>query len=85
MNAAHRIGNRSTQVFQAACELQSLSRWCLTGTPIVNTIDNYGALLAFIKMEPLVAKATFDRWISNTIRNNVQDGLRKLRILVEAT
>lgn len=85
MNSAHRIGNRSTQVFRAACELQSSRRWCLTGTPIVNSIDNYGALLAFIQMEPLVAKATFDRCISNLIRDNVQEGLRKLRILVEAT
>lgn len=85
MNIAHRIGNRSTQVFQAACELQSSRRWCLTGTPIVNSIDNYGALLAFIQMKPLHAKDTFDRWISNPIRDNVQEGLRKLRILVEAT
>ncbi|CAJ0553138.1 Ff.00g116500.m01.CDS01 [Fusarium sp. VM40] len=84
-NAAHRIGNRSTQVFQAACELQSPRRWCLTGTPIVNSIDNYGALLAFIKIEPLVTKATFDRWISNPIRDKAKEGLRKLRILVEAT
>ncbi|EXL55935.1 hypothetical protein FOCG_03652 [Fusarium oxysporum f. sp. radicis-lycopersici 26381] len=85
LDEAHRIGNRSTQVFQAACELRSSRRWCLTGTPIVNSIDNYGALLAFVQMEPLVAKARFDRWISNPIRDNVQEGLRQLRILVEAT
>ncbi|KAI6773056.1 hypothetical protein HG530_004014 [Fusarium avenaceum] len=75
LDEAHRIGNRSTQVFQAACELQSARRWCLTGTPIVNSIDNYGALLAFIKMEPLVAKAIFDRWISNPIRDNAKEAL----------
>ncbi|KAF5574949.1 helicase-like transcription factor [Fusarium subglutinans] len=85
LDEAHRIGNRSTQVFQAACELQSSRRWCLTGTPIVNSIDNYGALLAFIKMEPLDTKATFDHWISTQIRDNLQEGIRKLRILVEAT
>ncbi|KAF4952520.1 hypothetical protein FGADI_6755 [Fusarium gaditjirri] len=85
LDEAHRIGNRSTQVFQAACELQASRRWCLTGTPIVNSIDNYGALLAFIRMEPLAEKAKFDRWISNPIRDNAQEGLRKLRILVEAT
>ncbi|KAF5584312.1 helicase-like transcription factor [Fusarium pseudoanthophilum] len=85
LDESHRIGNRSTQVFQAACELQSSRRWCLTGTPIVNSIDNIGALLAFIKMEPLDTKATFDHWISNQIRDNLQEGLRKLRILVEAT
>ncbi|KAG4268398.1 hypothetical protein FPRO04_12432 [Fusarium proliferatum] len=85
LDEAHRIGNRSTQVFQAACELQSSRRWCLTGTPIVNSIDNYGALLAFIQMDPLGIKASFDRWISNTLKDNLQEGLRKLRILVEAT
>ncbi|KAF5228148.1 hypothetical protein FANTH_14579 [Fusarium anthophilum] len=85
LDEAHRIGNRSTQVFQAACELRSSRRWCLTGTPIVNSIDNYGALLAFIKMEPLDVKAKFDHSISNPIRDNVQEGFRKLRILVEAT
>ncbi|EWG41199.1 hypothetical protein FVEG_03350 [Fusarium verticillioides 7600] len=85
LDESHRIGNRSTQVFQAACELQSSRRWCLTGTPIVNSIDNIGALLAFIKMEPLDTKAAFDHWISNQIRDNLQEGLRKLRILVEAT
>ncbi|QGI81252.1 hypothetical protein CEK25_007981 [Fusarium fujikuroi] len=85
LDEAHRIGNRSTQVFQAACELQSLRRWCLTGTPIVNSIDNYGALLAFIGMKPLDAKGRFDHWITNPIRDNEQEGLRKLRILVETT
>ncbi|QGI63983.1 hypothetical protein CEK27_007954 [Fusarium fujikuroi] len=85
LDEAHRIGNRSTQVFQAACELQSSRRWCLTGTPIVNSIDNYGALLAFIGMKPLDAKGRFDHWITNPIRDNEQEGLRKLRILVEAT
>ncbi|RKL31204.1 hypothetical protein BFJ72_g11221 [Fusarium proliferatum] len=85
LDEAHRISNRSTQVFQAACELQSFRRWCLTGTPIVNSIDNYGALLAFIKMNPLDAKSRFDHWISNPIRDNVEGGLQKLQILVEAT
>ncbi|CVL12338.1 related to helicase-like transcription factor protein [Fusarium proliferatum] len=85
LDEAHRISNRSTQVFQAACELQSSRRWCLTGTPIVNSIDNYGALLAVIKLNPLDEKAIFGRWISNPIRDDVKEGLRKLRILVEAT
>ncbi|KAF4335306.1 helicase-like transcription factor [Fusarium beomiforme] len=85
LDEAHRIGNRSTQVFQAACELQSHRRWCLTGTPIVNSIDNYGALLTFIRMEPLAEKSSFERWISKPIGKNAPEGLRRLRILVEAT
>ncbi|RGP72614.1 hypothetical protein FLONG3_6622 [Fusarium longipes] len=55
------------------------------GTPIQNSIDNYGALLAFINIEPLGIKDKFYHWISKPIRDNEKDGLRRLRILVEAT
>ncbi|KAG5768599.1 hypothetical protein H9Q72_003911 [Fusarium xylarioides] len=40
---------------------------------------------AFIKMEPLAEKATFDHWLSNQIRDNLKEGLQTLRILVAAT
>ncbi|KAF5617713.1 hypothetical protein F25303_13211 [Fusarium sp. NRRL 25303] len=36
-------------------------------------------------MKPLDAKGRFDHWITNPIRDNEQEGLRKLRILVETT
>lgn len=85
MEIAHRIGNRSTQLFQAACELQSHRRWCLTGTPIVNSLDDYGALLTFIKMEPFDKKSAFDHWISKPVAKNSPGALRRLRILIEAT
>ncbi|KAI8718206.1 hypothetical protein NCS52_00598800 [Fusarium sp. LHS14.1] len=85
LDEAHRIGNRSTRVFRAACDLKSLRRWCLTGTPIQNTLDDYGALLSFLRIPPFIEKPKFDHWISNPIRNKRPHGLLKLRILVQAT
>jgi SNF2 family DNA or RNA helicase len=82
---AHHIGNRSTQIFRAACDLKCLRRWCLTGTPIQNTLDNYGALLSFLRIPPFVEKSKFDHWISNPIREKRPHGLPKLRILVQVT
>ncbi|RSL98109.1 hypothetical protein BHE90_008703 [Fusarium euwallaceae] len=85
LDEAHHIGNRSTQIFRAACDLECLRRWCLTGTPIQNTLDNYGALLSFLRILPFVEKSKFDHWISNPIRDKRPHGLPKLRILVQAT
>ncbi|EEU34941.1 uncharacterized protein NECHADRAFT_79818 [Fusarium vanettenii 77-13-4] len=85
LDEAHHIGNRSTQIFRAACDLNCLRRWCLTGTPIQNTLDNYGALLSFLRIPLFVEKSKFDHWISNPVRDERPHGLTKLRILVQAT
>ncbi|UPL01101.1 hypothetical protein LCI18_012035 [Fusarium solani-melongenae] len=85
LDEAHHIGNRSTQIFRAACDLKCLRRWCLTGTPVQNTLDNYGALLSFLRIPPFVEKSKFNHWISNPIRDERPHGLPNLRILVQAT
>lgn len=50
-------------MFQAACDLKASRRWCLTGTPIKNSLDNYGALLSFLQIPPFTHKLQFDKWI----------------------
>ncbi|KAI5923344.1 P-loop containing nucleoside triphosphate hydrolase protein [Camillea tinctor] len=45
----HHIRNRESQVFMACCQVRAQYRWCLTGTPIQNSLDDYGALLSFLK------------------------------------
>lgn len=60
-------------------------RWCLTGTPIHNSLDDYGALLSFIGVTGLSDKPAFDRWIANPLRWNKVNGLQRLQYLVAAT
>ena len=82
---AHHIRTRSSQAFQAACAIDAQHRWCLTGTPIHNSLDDYGALLSFVGVQPFADKATFDFWITKPIKQNRPHGLRRLEDLVRAT
>ena len=82
---AHHIRNRSSQTFKAACAVTSHFRWCLTGTPIHNSLDDYGALLAFIRVPSLTDKSKFDFWIASPIKQGNPDSLNRLQDLIKAT
>jgi len=82
---AHKIRNRASQIFQAACEVPAQNRWCLTGPPIQNTLDDYGALLAFVGVPPFTTGDQFRFWVSAPILANRVNALRMLRGLVGAT
>jgi len=82
---AHHIRNRSSQLFKAATEVASKSRWCLTGTPIHNSLDDYGALLSFIGVPLLMEKSQFDFWITSPINQKRSHCFNILEDLIKAT
>ncbi|KAG2026680.1 hypothetical protein GB937_001466 [Aspergillus fischeri] len=85
LDEAHKIRNRSSQNFKAVTPIKAHLRWCLTGTPIHNSLDDYGALLSFIGVPALSDKPAFDRWIANPVRQKQTGGLQRLQYLVAAT
>jgi SNF2 family DNA or RNA helicase len=85
LHLAHHIRNRYSKIFEAACAIRARYRWCLTGTPIHNRIDDYGALLSFIGVPPFTSKALFDYWVTTPINKTNSEGVRRLKKLVMAT
>lgn len=83
--AAHNIRNRSSKVFAAAQAIKAQNRWCLTGTPIQNRLDDYGALLSFIGVPPFEAADKFNHWIAEPVKQRRHYAFQRLRTLVRAT
>lgn len=49
LDEAHNIKNRSTGSFSASMFLKADVRWCLTGTPITNSVDDIYSLFCFVR------------------------------------
>ncbi|EME47258.1 hypothetical protein DOTSEDRAFT_77621 [Dothistroma septosporum NZE10] len=52
LDEAHMIKNRSSKTAKACYELAASHRWVLTGTPIVNRLEDLFSLVRFLRVEP---------------------------------
>ncbi|RAK99472.1 DNA repair protein RAD5 [Aspergillus ibericus CBS 121593] len=52
VDEAHMIKNRQSKTAKACYELKATHRWVLTGTPIVNRLEDLFSLVRFLKVEP---------------------------------
>ncbi|RLV93606.1 DNA repair protein RAD5 [Spathaspora sp. JA1] len=52
IDEGHNIRNRNTKTAKSLYELQSSRKWILTGTPIVNRLDDLYSFTKFLQLEP---------------------------------
>ncbi|KAK2994108.1 hypothetical protein RJ640_003631 [Escallonia rubra] len=52
LDETHTIKSSRTQCAQAAFKLSSHCRWCLTGTPLQNNLEDLYGLLCFLHVDP---------------------------------
>ncbi|RBR07270.1 uncharacterized protein FIESC28_10769 [Fusarium coffeatum] len=87
---AHHIRNPSTRIHKAIVALQRETRWCLTGTPIQNSLDDLRSLLNFLQFEPFCQSQVFEEYIVKPFRQEPSTDLEfrdpswNLRALLKA-
>ncbi|KAJ9221032.1 hypothetical protein DTO169E5_1263 [Paecilomyces variotii] len=69
LDEAHTIKNRNAKSTQAACALNAEYRWCLTGTPLQNNLDELQSLIKFLRIKPYNDLAAWREQITKPLNN----------------
>eukprot|EP00917_Polyrhabdina_sp_WS-2016_P009831 GHVP01021582.1.p1 GENE.GHVP01021582.1~~GHVP01021582.1.p1 ORF type:complete len:960 (+),score=188.02 GHVP01021582.1:1511-4390(+) len=84
LDEAHIIKAKSSHTFHAANSLLSQRRWCLTGTPIQNTVDDLFALLRFLRVQPYGTWSWWQKNISTPcLRGDTSSAVEAARIIAK--
>lgn len=84
LDEAQTIKNHRTQVARACCSLRAKRRWCLSGTPIQNAIDDLYSYFRFLKYDPYAVYKSFCNTIKVPISRNSVHGYKKLQAILRA-
>ncbi|KAK8016249.1 SNF2 family N-terminal domain-containing protein [Apiospora rasikravindrae] len=83
------IKNKTTQMHQAVCRVPAKYRWCLSGTPMMNNVDEMGSLIHFLQIMPYNDPQEFKRKFAalyprNRSYEDPQKVLKSLQVLLRA-
>ncbi|CAN8255778.1 unnamed protein product [Cochlearia groenlandica] len=84
LDEAQTIKNHRTQVARACCTLRAKKRWCLSGTPIQNTVDDLYSYFKFLRYHPYAVYKSFYHTIKAPISKNPLHGYKKLQVVLRA-
>lgn len=74
----------TTKLFKAVKKLRANLRWCLTGTPIQNSLEDLAALVNFIRSCPLDNLYMFKKHIISPLMKRSENGVENLCQLLDS-
>ncbi|KAL3444632.1 SNF2 family N-terminal domain-containing protein [Aspergillus insuetus] len=88
IDEAQCIKNRNTKSALACCRLNTTFRWCMSGTPMMNNVEELHSLLKFLRIRPYGSLEPFNRDFTRPLKSGnqaLQDkAMKQLRVLLKA-
>jgi SNF2 family DNA or RNA helicase len=85
VDEAHTIKNRNAKMTKACYDLRSHYRWCLTGTPMQNNLDELQSLIKFLRIQPYCELPSWKDSITGPMKNGRGNlAMRRLQIFLKA-
>lgn len=82
LDEAHEIRNRNSLVAKACWKLEGERKWCMSGTPLQNKLDDFYSYLCFLKCIPYSEYSSFCFLLKNQNSTYASLGKTKLEILL---
>ncbi|KAL8948238.1 MAG: hypothetical protein Q9222_005561 [Ikaeria aurantiellina] len=88
IDEAQCIKNKNTKAALGACELQAQFRFCMSGTPMQNSVTELYSLIRFLRIKPYNEQHRFTTDFTKPLRSTFDDdkqrGMQKLQALLKA-
>ncbi|KAH8690546.1 SNF2 family N-terminal domain-containing protein [Talaromyces proteolyticus] len=84
LDEAHYIRHQNTRQYRAMSALSASFRWCLTGTPIQNSLEDLGALVRFLRVPLLDANDTLRQQVLRPAEAGKAIGFTNLQSLLKS-
>ncbi|CAE6481662.1 unnamed protein product [Rhizoctonia solani] len=85
LDEAQNIKNRTTKAAVACCALRGRNKWCLTGTPIQNSVEELYSLFKFLGVRPLNDWDQFRTTIAQPVKQGRSTrAMKRLHVVLKA-
>ncbi|PWY88357.1 hypothetical protein BO70DRAFT_427146 [Aspergillus heteromorphus CBS 117.55] len=88
IDEAQCIKNRNTKSANACCRLNATYRWCMTGTPMMNSVEELHSLIKFLRIRPYCQLENFQRDFVRPLKSGVnslrEKAMLQLQVLLKA-
>lgn len=71
LDEAQCIKGKATNASRAACQLNAVTRFCLTGTPMMNNVGELYSLIKFLRIKPYNEWTAFSRVCTLAALDNI--------------